>query len=287
MITNPFLTNQYKNISGITLIDSWNPWKNLGLLAITHWNETVGLKLFPYLKQEILKKSPLQQGKLFLIAMNPLAYEKQQRFIDDNMNRISNQAYKSTSYEHQRLDELKPILREMDITLDIHSFSNSHDIVAICDIQNREKAKQIFTTETILVDNLEQSGSIIGYCTRKQKEAYGIECGLHDDPEWFERGKEEILNFLEYYQYLPSSNRKKERKQQNIYQFREKIQPITKDFKFTRDFSWFSYLKENEVFAKDGDIEHKNTLWKNIYLGIPAKEPRVNDNAGFLFKKLE
>ena len=101
--------------------------------------------------------------------MNPLAYEKQQRFIDDNMNRISNQTYKSTSYEHQRLDELKPILREMDITLEIHSFSNSHDIVAICDIQNREKAKQIFTTETILVDNLEQSGSIIGYCRTKYK----------------------------------------------------------------------------------------------------------------------
>ena len=97
----------------------------------------------------------------------------------------------------------------------------------------------------------------------------------------------ERRNSLEYYQYLPSNNRKKERKQQHIYQFREKIQPITENFRYTKEFKGFSHLKENEIFAKDGDIEHKNTLWKNIYLGIPAKEPRVNDSAGFLFKKLE
>ncbi|PID34953.1 MAG: hypothetical protein CR971_00605 [candidate division SR1 bacterium] len=289
MLIQKFLKNKYKNISGITVIDSGKPGKNIGILAITHGNETVGLKIFKYLEEDITIKKKLQQGKIFLITMNPLAYKKQTRFIDDNMNRISNQIFNPQSYEYKRLEELKPILNELDIVLDIHSFSNSYDLVAICDKNNIQTTKAIFSLETILVDDLKKSGSIIGYCKRNNTEGYGIECGHHNDPNGLEKGKQQIINFLSYYNaiHINSYNSTNNIEHQNIYQFKEKIQPLTDNFTFTKPFVGFTSLEENEIFAKDQDKEYRNTLGKNIYLGIPAKNPKATDGAGFLFEKLE
>lgn len=89
--------------------------------------------------------------------MNLLAYKHQQRFINHNMNRISNKPFENKSYEFERLKTLQPLLQKMDIVIDIHSFSNSNDHVIICDTSHQSLCKNTFQSETILVDELEKS----------------------------------------------------------------------------------------------------------------------------------
>ncbi len=172
-----FLDNSYKSIPWITVIDSWNAGKNIGIFAVTHGNEPVWLQIFEYLCSDFQIAKKLKTGKLFLIANNIEAYKKYQetrdisqyRFIDDNMNRISNQAFKNGSYEFERLKTLKTVYKEIDIAIDIHSVSKGNDVIWLCDTQYLKTAKDFFNVETILTDNMGETWAVIWYFLRNSK----------------------------------------------------------------------------------------------------------------------
>ncbi|NUJ97214.1 hypothetical protein HGA92_00310 [Candidatus Gracilibacteria bacterium] len=289
-----FVKNTHKNISGITIIDSGKPGENIGLIAITHGNEPVGLKIFEYLVNEFKINEKLKGGKIYLIANNIEAYIKYSksedknkfRFIDDNMNRVSNKKFKNGSYEHKRFYELKQIFDEIDFVIDIHSVSKGNDLIGISDTKYKDKAEKFFDVETILIDEIGNTGSIIGEFIRKGKEAYGIECGNHVDDIGFKNGVINILNFLVYYGFI---NGRIDKKHDNIkiFEFIEEIKVKTDNFKFISDFINFTKIGENEIFAIDEYNELKHNLGTDIYLGIIAKNPKKGDGAGFLFRKLK
>ncbi len=87
----------YKNILWIEVIDSWKQWLNFWIFAITHWNEKVWIEVFDYLKKDNFLNNKLKKWKVYLIAVNLLAYGKDKRFVDDNMNRIWNKDFKMWS----------------------------------------------------------------------------------------------------------------------------------------------------------------------------------------------
>lgn len=291
---NKFIKNTYKSISWITLIDSWKPGKNIWLIAITHWNEPVWLKIFEYLINEFKINEKIEWWKIFLIANNIKAYKKylkseninKFRFIDDNMNRISNKDFKSWSYEYKRFYELKKIFDEIDFVIDIHSVSKWNDLIWICDKKYKDKAETFFDVETILIDEIWNTWSIIWEFIRKWKEAYWIECWNHIDDIWFNNWIINILNFLVYYWFI---NWKIDKKyiNVNIFEFIEEIKVKTDNFKFIDDFSNFTKIWENEIFAIDECKELKHNLWTNVYLWIIAKNPKKWDWAWFLFRKLK
>ena len=289
---NNFLQNTYKNISWITLIDSWKPWKNIGIIAITHWNEPVWLKIFEYLINEFKINEKLKWWKIYLIANNIEAHKNyleskdinKFRFINNNMNRISNKDFKYWSYEFERLDELKQIFDEIDIAIDIHSVSKWNDLIWISDKKYLNEAMSFFDVETFLVDEIWNTWDVIWYLIRNWKIGFGIECGNHIDDRGFENWKRNILNFLSYYGSIKHTIKSS---YDNIYEFVKEIYPKSDNFKYTKDFVWFTKLEKDEKFAVDWDLEHKNDLWENIYLWFPKKIPKKWDWAGFLFKKLK
>lgn len=287
MMLDSFLQAYDEGIHWVRVIDSWKPWKRIGILALTHGNEPVGLQLFEFLQDELKVQELLQAGQLILVVVNPLAYQHQQRFIDHNMNRISTMPYQDESYEFERFEVLKPLLQKMDVVIDVHSFSSSDDQVVICDLENRKQCEEIFEAEVILLDKLQESWSLIGYSHRHGGVAYGIECGQHQDPRGYAYGKREICNLLCYYGLLPMQYRSERKAPAISYQFKMPIKPCTQDFHFTQEFRGFTPLAPGELFAKDQEREYRNTLEWEIYLGIPAKHPQANDGAGFLFEKLE
>jgi len=290
---NQFLENTYKNIPWITLIDSWKPWKNIWIIAITHWNEPVGLDIFQYLIHDFFWKQKLKWWKIFLIANNIQAYQKyieswdtnSYRFIDDNMNRVTNLKFKNWSYEFERFKELKSIFDEVDIALDIHSVSKWNDLIWISDTKYLENAREFFDVETLLVDDMEKTWAVIWEFLRQWKEAYGIECGNHIDESCFENWLRNMLNFLHFFWSIEKSI-KKTYFTPPIFQFIQEIPVKTDNFQFVRNFSWFTKLWENEVFAFEDQEKLQNTFWSQIYLGLPAKLPKKWDGAWFLFRKL-
>ncbi len=289
---NLFLEDTYKNTYWITIIDSNKAWKNLAIFAITHWNEPVWLQIFDYLVNDFNISKKLKKWKIFLIANNIKAYKKYRktkdissyRFLDDNLNRISNKDFKKWSYEFKRLDELKEIFKEIDLAIDLHSVSKWNDIIWLCDKKHLKTAKSFFNVETILIDNMWKTWALIWEFLRNNKEAYWIECWNHISNDGFEKAKENILNFLQKFSSI--ENVKITNNFNEVYEFAKEIKVKTNNFKFTKDFKWwFNKIKIWEVYSIDWEEELKNNFWKDIFLGIPAKNPIKWDWAGFLFYK--
>lgn len=291
---NKFIENTYKNIPWITIIDSWKKWKNIWLIAVTHWNEPVWIQIFDYLVNDFKIAEKIKTWKIYLIANNIKAYKKylqtwdinSYRFIDDNMNRISNKEYKKWSYEFKRFEELKPIFNEIDICIDIHSVSKWNDLIWLTDEKYINEAKDFFDVETILVDNMWKTWAVIWEFIRNNKKAYGIECGNHIDKTWFKNWIRNIKNFLIYYWFIDWKIIKLYNDTQT-YQFIKEIKVNTDKFRYLKDFKWFTKIKNNEVFAIDGNVKIQQNLWDDIYIWIVMKNPKKWDGAWFLFKKIK
>lgn len=291
------INETYNNIPGITVIDSWKPGKNIGLFAITHGNEPVWLYIFDQLINNYNIFKNISKGKLYLICVSletykqyilqsdPLAY----RFIDYNMNRI----YKKeniSGYESQRFNELKVIFDELDSALDIHSVAKGNDIIGITDKKYYKEMKKIFNTETILVDpNMENSWAMIWYMINKGKMVFGLECGNHIDKTAHKVWLENTLRFLIHTEILDNNKQiyNIPKKWKSIsYLFLEEIIPQSLNFSYTKTYKNFDQVKENEVYAKDGDIEYKNNYKETIHIWLVGKKVKIGDGNGFLFKKI-
>jgi succinylglutamate desuccinylase len=287
-----FLNNTYKNIPWITLIDSSKAWPNVGIFAITHWNEPVGLNIFDYLVSDFCINTKLKKWKLFLISVNIEAYKKyvnswdfnEYRFVDDDMNRISNKSHKKNSLEFKRFQELKTIFDEIDIAIDIHSVPKWNDLIWLIDKIYLENAKKFFDTEIILVDDMWNTWALIWYFLRNKKEAYWIECWNHIDESWFNNWLKNILNFLSFFWFI-DFRIVKNHSFPNIFEFFKEIIPQTDNFEFAEDYKWFTKIPKNKVYAMDGKLKLKNIYWNDIYVWIPMVNPKKWIWAWFLFRK--
>ncbi len=290
---NQFIINSYKWVSGITIIDSWKPGKNVGIFAITHGNEPVWLGVFEHLSHWYRLGEKIKSGKIFLIAVNIEAYEKfiqdgndnKYRFIHDNMNRISNKPFRDKSYEFRRFKELMPILDELDIAIDLHSVPIGDDIIGIVDQKYLTESLWFLDVETILVDDIKNTGALIGYLLRQEKEAYGLECCNHTDSQAFETGVRNVLNLLIFEGVIDGIISQKHSVPQ-VFEFIEEVQPLTGKFQYMAEYSWFTRILDDQIFARDGEIDRRNTLWDNIFLWLVMKDPKKWDGAGFLFRKI-
>ena len=92
--------------------------KTIGLIASTHGDEPIGLKIFSNLLKSIQDKSFLAEHSFYLIFANRKAYEKNTRFIEEDLNRSYHLT--SSSHEGKRAKEITKILDKCDLCIDIH-----------------------------------------------------------------------------------------------------------------------------------------------------------------------
>ncbi|MDD2917239.1 MAG: succinylglutamate desuccinylase/aspartoacylase family protein [Candidatus Gracilibacteria bacterium] len=287
------INSSYRGVPGITVIDSGKPGKNIAIFAITHGNEPIGLGVFDVLCNQYEIRNRLKTGKIYLVAVNIEAYGKyiqeddpnKNRFIHDNMNRISNKPHKEGSSEFRRFRELVPILDEIDIAIDLHSVPIGDDIIGIVDRKYLGQSLGFLDAETVLVDDIGNTGALTGYLLRQGKEAYGLECGNHTDSRAFETGVRNVLNLLVSQGVIDGEVIRTHAAPQ-VFEFAEEIFPETDDFMFIKDYSGFSLVPEGEIFALDGGRGIKNTLGYDAFLGIPMKGAKKGDGAGFLFRRI-
>ena len=289
---NNFLENNYKWINWVTVIDSWKKWKNMWIFAVTHWNEPVWIEIFKYLLEDFNLKNKILWWKIFLISVNIKWYKRYLesweknsfRFIDDNMNRISNQKFKKNSYEFWRFKELKNIFNEIDFAIDLHSVSKWDDLIWITDEKFLQNWKNFFDTDTILVDKIWDTWALIWEFIRTWKESYWLECWNHLWNQSFKNGKKNILNFLIYKKFICWKINL--RKNINIFSFIEEIIPKSKNFKFFQNYRWFTEIKKWEKYWVDWNFDYLNNYWDNIFLWMASKKINYPDWCGFLFKKI-
>lgn len=289
-----FITNTYKWVEWITVIDSWKQGKNIWIFAITHGNEPVWLEVFSKLLNEFDLQSKLRCWKVYFIAINIEAYEKYlsshdinaYRFLHHNMNRIYKKNFISNSYEFNRFKELESIFEELDVVIDLHSVSKWDDVIWLWDVLQIESAKIFFDVQNILVDEMTNSGALIWYFVDRWKLAFWLECWNHIWKNACQNWVRNVLNFLIYIWAL-NWEIEKYIKLENVLKFSEEIFPISKNFIFTRNYTGFTKVSTNEIYAIDNDKIYKNVLNEDIYLWLASEKIQVWDWVWFLFKKVD
>lgn len=104
------------------------------LNILTHGDETVG-----FVVAKELKKLKIIKGEFIIHVANELAYRKKKRFIDEDLNRAF-PGDKSGNHEQKLAAKIFPLVKSVDIVIDIHATkSNLRDAVIVTKLNKKTK----------------------------------------------------------------------------------------------------------------------------------------------------
>lgn len=176
--------------------DTGRPGPRVLFFGAIHGNERCG----PGAIETVIKE--LESGKLslssgsacFVPICNTEAYERNTRFIEEDLNRVFRKHETPRTHEQRLAHELTSYIDESDIFLDIHSMQAAGPVNLFIDFpteENRSFARVFNAPYAILgwpklyaetgVSLL--SGDTTEYAHKKGKVGLLIECGQHEDPE--------------------------------------------------------------------------------------------------------
>lgn len=232
------------------------------VLGAMHGNERVGVAVQDLLAAEIDPKK--LRGELFLIVGNPLAYEKNVRFVDTDLNRLFGNHFaelekvQTPNNEQSRALKIAPYLAKANYLLDIHStIKPSVPFIFIHNTENHKKLADLFETEFIVsVDSnfksADISSSADNYVDASGAVGLTYESGWHKD----ELSPESVLNktklFLQTvgaYDFGISLNQSSTiAKHLIIY---NDVIPKHDDFAFTQDYKNFDFVSKGVALANE------------------------------------
>lgn len=236
--------------------------KDIGILVCVHGNEQYGLKI-----KEILN------NKFEFIVANPLAVEKNVRFVDANLNRVFPGNKNSNLYEEKRAFELAKEIDNFSKLIDLHSTSEKMDLTGIIsypfDKEKMDFVKSLKLKKLVLMPESFDEGT----STDKYHNCcVCIEIGPHD-------GKNislEVINLLENIG-------------ENISYFDGEVFEIFKVI--SKEKNCISYVK-NYKFVKKGDPIMQNLDGEIIcadfdFYPVLANEISYDEILCFATKKIE
>jgi hypothetical protein len=134
--------------------------KKILVIGGVHGNELSGIQLV-----QLLKELPLQSVDT-LIA-NPLAVQKNVRFVEQNLNQCFSDN-STDSYENNQAIEIKQILNEYDYILDFHNTTSDKNTCLIT--TQLPNSVHLHLSEILNIKNIvimPKGGSLIGYNSEK------------------------------------------------------------------------------------------------------------------------
>jgi len=183
-------------VEGFTTRDSGLPGPHVALVALTHGNEIAGAIVLERLLGQGLR--PLR-GRLSCGFANIEAFSRfdprqptASRFVDEDMNRIWDTAVLDgprRSYELDRAREMRPLIDQVDVLLDLHSMLWPSDPLMLCGsaAKGRNLALSVARPALTVADHGHASGPrLIDYAPFVDPErdcvALLVESGQHWEP---------------------------------------------------------------------------------------------------------
>ena len=151
----------------ITTFDSGEPGLHVMIVAVVHGNELSGAIVLDHLMKNDVRP---MLGKLSFAFANPEAYSAfdasnpwASRCIDEDLNRVwGNDVLngEQNSLEVQRARDMRPILDQVDMLLDLHSMDNATPAMMMtgAHAKGQQLAKDIAAPEFIISDRGHTSG---------------------------------------------------------------------------------------------------------------------------------
>ena len=260
-----------------------------------HGDEHVGAKFIKYFIQKTKSgEITLKKGRVLLLLANPLAFEKDSRFLDINMNRAFIKNKDLTLPEYKRAQKIEDFFRKkkIDYVIDLHSVSADDSKMLVMRYSLLEKLH--FWLEKTKLDTVFAyhkgglPGTIIDYFLDTHgAPAVTIECGNHFKRSAIEIAKHEVFLLLSELGMIDKEYRRR-RRPPKIF---EKIGTVKvgKNFKWLVEPKTGTKIKKGEIFAID-EKNGKQKAKEDLVLFMPTAQKRVkhdDHDAGFLCKEID
>jgi succinylglutamate desuccinylase len=229
------------------------------------------------------------KGTVFLIHANPEATSQGRRHTTEgqDLNRLWDFDFIDTlrpeawGYEHHRALELKGVLGELDVFLDLHSagtrtppFGVSNGEAPIDEIAKRVGISYLVQSWYGLADKV-----IIGYLKLAGIPAFSVECGAHGEPGISERAYQIAMNFLRATGAIDDGNTISGNDVRTVHVV-ETITKPSEDFVFGAPWTGFQGLEPGALVGRDRVTEIR--VSRPCYAVLPNADVEVGEDVIYL-----
>ncbi len=256
-----------------TTLDSGSAGPHVMVTAVVHGNELCGAIALDWLMRENVR--PLR-GKLTFMYCNVAAFlsfdpanPQASRFVDEDFNRVWAEATldgSRKSRELARAREIRPLVAQADLLLDIHSMQHPTLPLMLSGPleKGRRFARDVGVPETIVSDE--------GHSAGKRMRDYGafadpaspknallIECGQHWETDSVDVAKETALRFLlatgcVARDWIETRLPLHKPAAQRTIEVTHAVTIGSEDFRFVAEFKGLEVIaKAGDEIARDGD----------------------------------
>ena len=299
-IQPPDISAYRRGNTGIEFVSSFDggrPGPHVMISAVVHGNELCGAIVLDELQRTEIR--PVA-GRLTLAFVNVAAYARfdacdptASRFVDEDFNRLWNPAvleHSRDSVELRRARELRPLLDDVDLLLDIHSMQHTAAPLMMCGPlrKGRQLAAAIGTPQHVVSD----AGHAAGQRMRdyaefsdpeSPKNSLLVECGQHWERASVAVAFDTCVRFLRHSgvvdagygeQYIIAN-----RPPQRVIEVTGPVTIKTERFRFAQDYRGLEVIaKAGTVIGWDGDEEVK-TSYDGCVLIMPSRRLNVGASA--------
>jgi len=275
----------------MTTFDSGKDGPHVMVMAVTHGNELCGPIAIDWLFKQGVKP---ERGKLSLGLSNWRAYQSfdaqdpdASRFVDEDINRVwdvSTLEGDRNTVETERAREIRPLLDQVDLLLDIHSMSTLCEPLMICGPleKGRQFARDVAIPEYVVSDEGHAAGKRMrdygGFGDpNSPKNALLAECGQHWEKRSAQVAHDVMVRFLGHCGVVDADFVSQNLRVSTTPE--QKVIEVTGPYTITADqpFTWKEIYSGFEVIEKagtvlglDGDKE-VGTPYDNCVLIMPSR----------------
>ncbi len=277
---------------GVLRISASPDWPKpyIGVGGSMHGNEPCGAEAIRHIASafENGELSPAK-GTIFLVHANPEATSQGRRHTPEgeDLNRLWDFEFTETlreeawGYEHHRALELKEVLGELDVFLDLHSAGTATPAFGVSNGEAHidELAKQIGIAYLVqswygLADKV-----IIGFLKLAGIPAMSVECGSHGDPGISETAQRIAMNFLRVTGAIDDGHPTNGSEVRTVHV----VETITKpsvEFHFGAQWTGFQRLAPGTLVGRDRVTEIRTS--RACYAVLPNLDVEVGDDVIYL-----
>ncbi|MGD8271592.1 MAG: succinylglutamate desuccinylase/aspartoacylase family protein [Desulfobacterales bacterium] len=256
----------------------------------THGNEPAGVKAMVDFHQQLQNgEIQLEGGKVSLLLGNPQGYQKDQRYIQWDLNRCFDTPDNTTIEGRRAIDIIQYLERNNDTAalLDLHSVSIGDFKICVYEKNSPDSLKLTLSISDIPLHfayhPAHMPGTLIGVAGQHHICGLIVECGNHLSEKGIKTAQDHMQAMLAHYQILPASAEAPKKDGATIKQY-ESICAIKPgpNFRFLiADVATGTKLSKGQLFAKDDHGEH--IAPQECYIVVPSRVVKATDvDAGFL-----
>lgn len=266
------------------------PRPYIGVCGSIHGDEPCGALAIQRIAGDLESRALAPaKGTVFLIHANQKATSLGRRHTPEgeDLNRLWDFAFTDTlrteawGYEHHRVLELKEVLGDLDVLLDLHSakaptpaFGVSNGEGDIDEIAKHVGLSFLVQSWYGLADKV-----IIGFLKLSGTPALSVECGAHSDPEIVEKAYRIAMSFLRTTGAIDDGKQTNGNDVQTVHVV-ETITRPSEEFHFGAPWTGFQQLEPGALVGRDRVTEIR--VSRACYAVLPNEDVEVGDDVIYL-----